>query len=87
MGCFSGGLSFYGCEEMSGNVLECCLTKWRSDYTEKADETADGKSSRVLRGGAFYAGHPDVRCAYRYDLGHDLRFDHLGFRVVLSPLL
>jgi formylglycine-generating enzyme required for sulfatase activity len=85
VGCFSGGVSVYGCEEMSGNVFEWCLTKWRNNYKEKADETLDRESSRVFRGGAFYDDHLSVRCASRDYFSPDNRYYDVGFRVVLSP--
>ena len=56
VGCFPGGASPYGVEDLSGNVWEWCRTKWREDYTQPADESPEGEAGRVLRGGAFYDG-------------------------------
>jgi formylglycine-generating enzyme required for sulfatase activity len=42
---------------------------------------------RVLRGGAFYNGTRDVRCAYRYWNYPYLGDWYGGFRVVVPPSL
>lgn len=84
VGCFSNGKSPCGCEEMSGNVWEWCLTKWMDKYKSKADNDEKGTSARVVRGGAFYINVRYVRCAVR---GRNLPVDWyggLGFRVALS---
>ena len=85
IGCFPGGASVYGCEEMSGNVLEWCSTKWRDDYNQKPDDNLKGDSPRVVRGGSFGNNRRGVRCAYRLRDLPDYWFNLLGFRVVLSP--
>ena len=53
VGCFPGGASPYGMEDLSGNVFEWCGTKWRESYEALADESLEGNSRRVLRGGSF----------------------------------
>lgn len=85
VGCFPGGASPYGCEEMSGNVWERCQTKWRENYKQPPDENLDGTALRVLRGGAFSSNHGYVRCADRYWHNPDDWGNYFGFRVVLSP--
>jgi formylglycine-generating enzyme required for sulfatase activity len=50
---------------------------------EKEDET----SMRVLRGGSFDNDHRVARCAYRSRGVPSNRYDYLGFRVVVSPIL
>ena len=84
-GCFLHGASPYGCEEMSGNVWEWCRTKWRENYDTPADDSLEGSTSRVLRGGAFFDHHRHVRCAFRHWFYPYYRSSHLGFRVVVSP--
>lgn len=82
VGCFPGGISPYGCEEMSGNVWEWTRSR-REDEHENMEVSS--QSLRVVRGGAFHYGSRSVRCAYR---GRDFpvnRYDLIGFRVVLSP--
>jgi len=89
VGCFPQGSSPYGCEEMSGNVLE-----WtRSHYSAYPYNPQDGReymeaSARVLRGlrggsYVFYSGF--ARCAYRHWLEPGGRSLSFGFRVLLSP--
>jgi formylglycine-generating enzyme required for sulfatase activity len=73
VGCFAGGASPYGCEELSGNVWE-----WTRDAPEEV--------ARVLRGGSFNNDQVDVRCAYRSGPSPNYRNGYLGFRCVLSPL-
>jgi formylglycine-generating enzyme required for sulfatase activity len=89
VGCFPGGVSPYGCEEMSGNVWEWCHSLYRSrSYPYRADDGHEDESSsdsRVLHGGAFDSYANDVRCAFRYGSDPDLRNNRLGFRVVVSP--
>ncbi len=75
----------YGCEEMSGNVWEWCQTQWRGNYQKPANESLEGTSARVVRGGAFGSPDGSVRCAYRIYVVPDSRNYYLGFRVSLFP--
>ena len=75
VGCFPGGASPFGCEEMSGNVWE-----WTRDLEQSSQEPL-----RVLRGGAFYNRSGLVRCAYRVRRSPDLWSGSIGFRVVVAP--
>lgn len=87
VGCFPGGASPYGCEEMSGNVWE-----WTRDlYRPTLGDRLYGYSSissgpRVLRGGAFDYGASLVRCAVRKGERAAQCSQNVGFRVVLLPL-
>lgn len=86
VGCFAGGAGPFGTEDLSGNVIEWCRTKWEENYEQYQDNDAlEGNSLRVLRGGAFGYSGGDVRCAFRHDLSPYYRADYLGFRVVVSP--
>lgn len=90
VGCFPGGVSPYGTEEMAGNVWEWTNSKYKGyayqvgDGREEVDASGDG---RVLRGGSFYESQDVMRCVYRSrNLVHgDSR--HGGFRVCVSPFL
>ncbi len=89
VGCFPGGSSPFGCEEMSGNVLEWTRSV-RKNYPYVAgdgreDLEASAQGLRVARGGAFYYNRRKGRCAFRDWRNPFVRSDYLGFRVVLSP--
>jgi formylglycine-generating enzyme required for sulfatase activity len=86
VGCFPDGVSPHGVEDLSGNVLEWCRTKWEGNYEDyKNDNDMQGTDRRVLRGGAFLNNTRSVRCASRnYGLPGN-RFWYSGFRVVVSP--
>jgi iron(II)-dependent oxidoreductase len=92
VGCFSGGASPYGVEELSGNVWEWTRSLW-SEYpypserlarSKREDLQAPAEESRVLRGGAFWFVHQNVRCAYRYGRGARDVDLNVGFRVALA---
>jgi formylglycine-generating enzyme required for sulfatase activity len=91
VGCFRGGRSPSGCEDMVGNVWEWTRSRYQS-YPYPADararaqrEAPGGHDGRVVRGASFYYSQRYARAAYR-DLNHPAALiDDLGFRVVVSP--
>jgi iron(II)-dependent oxidoreductase len=86
VGCFPGGESPYGVEEMVGNVWEWCGTKWVGTYREyQVDDEVEGSAPRVVRGGSFDNDEWFARCAFRDRSRPDRRSRYYGFRVVVSP--
>jgi formylglycine-generating enzyme required for sulfatase activity len=97
VGCFPGGVSPYGIEDLSGNVWEWTRSVWGDDLQTVSFgypyDPRDGRedinvnANRVLRGGTFDNMRKSLRCACR--LGNDPfhRTPFNGFRVVLPEPL
>jgi len=93
VGCFPGGASPYGAEEMSGNVWEWTRSLWGKDLGNpdykypydpvdgREDLAAGTDDHRVLRGGAFSGYDRNVRCAVRLGDSPYYRFRIIGFRL------
>lgn len=98
VGCFPGGASPYGCEEMSGNVWEWTLSLWGPGPGDPAFlypyDPADGREDqgappevfRVLRGGPFLVASRHARCSYRGRAQADGWNEFIGFRVIAAPV-
>src|SRR4029453_10235735 len=99
VGCFPGGVSPHGVEEMSGNVLEWTRSLWGPEwnkstfpYPYKPDDgreqlQAPDDIRRVVRGGAFWLAPRGARCASRLDDVARGVINDVGFRVVVRPCL
>jgi formylglycine-generating enzyme required for sulfatase activity len=79
------GLGLY---DMEGNVMEWVEDRYERNYYETSPiEDPKGPTSgtsRVNKGGNWYASPADCRCAFRGFSGVDMSFFNLGFRVVLE---
>ena len=100
VGCFPDGVSPYGVEEMSGNVLVWTCSLWGPEwnkvtfsYPYKPDDGREQLQApdtilRVGRGGDFWGvAHRGARCACRHEDDAREVGHYLGFRVVVRPCL
>ena len=96
VGMFPTGLPQCGAADMAGNVWEWTRSFWgkggnlefRYPYRPedgRENPDAPGNATRVLRGGSWYGSAVGARCAYRRRYYQDLRYRHIGFRLVASP--
>ncbi len=95
VGCFPGGVSPYGVEDMSGNVWEWTRSIWGTyPYPIAAEDIAAREYlevregvRRVRRGGAFFSSPRSVRCAVRLGSGPYPHGGGMSCRLVLRPAL
>lgn len=97
VGCFPGGASSCGCEEMSGNVWEWTRSLWGKDlfkpsfgYPYDREDGREGVADNskiylLVRGGSYFSYAGDARCACRFRGEPFDRLDLIGFRVVVLP--
>lgn len=98
VGCFPGGRSPYGCEDMSGNVWEWTRSLWGEDASEpksfypypdqpeRENLEAPDEPLRVVRGGSCFDVRASLRCAARNGVHIGYQLNGVGFRVVVvSP--
>ena len=87
VGIFAGGDGPEGFSDLSGNVWEWTSTLYRTYRYDaddgREDDAADGP--RVLRGGSWFNGRDNTRCANRGWDPPGTRNDNIGFRVCRAP--
>ncbi len=78
----------YGLYDMAGNVMQWVQDRYERNYYESSPiDDPPGPSSGVSRlnkGGNWYAGPSDARCAFRGFSGPTMNFWNLGFRVAME---
>ncbi len=78
----------FGLYDMAGNVMQWVQDRYdRTYYDSSPIEDPQGPSSgtsRLNKGGNWYAGPADCRCAFRGFSGPTMSFWNLGFRVALE---
>ena len=86
VGCFPGGASPCGLEDMSGNVWEWTRSPYQPYPFDPANDRADLERDAlwVMRGGSFADTERNVRAAIRGGADPGARRAFIGFRVVLT---
>ena len=78
----------FGLYDMAGNVMEWVEDYYGRNYYENSPlENPKGPgsgTSRVNKGGNWFASPADDRCAFRGFSGQEMSFWNLGFRVVME---
>ncbi len=84
VGILPDGASPYSVLDMSGNVSEWCVTKWRESYADPAADDLNGTDGRVLRGGSWNYIPQGTRAASRGRNDPNVRSYSVGFRLVVG---
>lgn len=74
-----------GALDMSGNVLEWCLSTYAQPFVYPEDNDPERSGNRVLRGGSWYSDQNFARAAYRGYRDPGSRGLDFGFRVCMPP--
>lgn len=97
-GCFERANNPYGLQDMNGNIWEWTRSNWGfeagvpgfkypyiSDDGREDFQTSDAML-KVIRGGSFYSTPEEIRCSHRGAAFPDKRYNHIGFRLVITRL-
>lgn len=80
-----------GIHDMSGNVYEWCLDNWHENYNNAPSDARPWMSkvnfSRIYRGGGLFSPARWCKTAHRSHNFPDTKFNRLGFRIVLGPVV
>ena len=84
IGNYPGGTSFYGVQDMAGNIWEWTSSLLTPYPYQEADgrEDAHAPGLRVLRGGSWFNEAWYARAAYRNSYYPEYIYDDVGFRLV-----
>jgi len=78
------GRNKFGLADMQGNVVELCLGRWDAKGANQEYQAASGSIERVSRGGGFFAGRKELRCAVRTLVFASASSTMLGFRLCVG---
>jgi formylglycine-generating enzyme required for sulfatase activity len=89
VGSFPAGISYFGCFDMAGNVWEFCSDRLSEFYYMitplKNPQGPDKGNFYVMRGGSWFGGTFDLRCATRGKVASSYFNNDLGFRPAAYP--
>lgn len=85
VGAVSGGESYFGCEDMVGNVAEWCVNPWAESACAAAAKPPDARPFRSMRGAGRYGYAAIARCACRRRRDPHSVSENLGFRCAFRP--
>jgi formylglycine-generating enzyme required for sulfatase activity len=97
VGCFTGSESPFGIQDMSGNIWEWTRSSWGSNMERPEHRypyvPEDGREDlqmpanvlKVLRGGSYRSPREDIRCSYRGAELPNMKGEHIGFRLAITP--
>jgi formylglycine-generating enzyme required for sulfatase activity len=81
----------WGLHDVHGNVMEWCIDSWDGSANYPIGDVRDpyvrSGAWRVVRGGSWGNGAAGCRSAVRGRLYPQERYDNVGFRVVLAPII
>ena len=84
VGAFPGGASFFGIEDMAGNVWEWCLDFYQplSGAPKRDPRGAASGAKRVYRGGSWKSRFSNLRATARNSNAANYSCNDVGFRIV-----
>jgi formylglycine-generating enzyme required for sulfatase activity len=82
---YPNGVSAFAVQDMSGNVREWCLSKWK-EYSVPEDTDPNGTRDRVLRGGSWRDNQYTALTTSRSGASPDTADQMTGFRLVALPI-
>ena len=84
VGAFPGGASFFGIEDMAGNVWEWCLDFYKplSGSPTRNPRGASSGSKRLYRGGSWKSRFSNLRATARSSNAANYSCNDVGFRIV-----